>query len=246
MKLLVCISKAPDTTSRISFIDDNKRFDESGVQFIVNPYDEWYSLVRAIELIEANGGSVTTITVGDSTCDPIIRKALAIGASDAVRIDANPIDSSQVARLISNYAHDKSYDIIFAGKEAIDHNSSAVPAMIAECMDLPYVAFATSIDVDGDLSTLHCESTGGTNSVSVNGAFVVSATKGMAEQRIPNMRGIMSARTKPLTVVEASDVSISTEVDKFKLPSAKGDCVMVDADNPAELVRLLREEAKII
>jgi electron transfer flavoprotein beta subunit len=148
--------------------------------------------------------------------------------------------------LIANYANDKSYDIIFAGKESIDNNSSAVPAMIAECMDLPYVAFATSIDVDGDVSTLNCESTGGTNNVTVRGAFVLSATKGMAEQKIPNMRGIMSARTKPLTVVEDSGVTAPTEVSKFTLPPAKGDCVMVDADNAADLVRLLREEAKII
>ncbi len=246
MKLLVCISKAPDTTSRISFTDGDKRFDESGVQFIVNPYDEWYALVRAVELVEANGGSVTTIIVGDSTCDPIVRKALAIGATDAVRIDASPTDSSQVARLISNYALDKSYDIIFTGKETIDHNSSAVPAMIAECMDLPYVAFATSIEVEGQVSTLHCESGGGTNNVSVTGAFVLSASKGMAEQRIPNMRGIMSARTKPLAVVAPSEVTPTTEVSKFTLPPAKGDCVMVDADNAADLVRLLREEAKII
>ena len=246
MKLLVCISKAPDTTSRISFTDGDKRFDESDVQFIVNPYDEWYALVRAVELVEANGGSVTTIIVGDSTCDPIVRKALAIGATDAVRIDASPTDSSQVARLISNYALDKSYDIIFTGKETIDHNSSAVPAMIAECMDLPYVAFATSIEVEGQVSTLHCESGGGTNNVSVTGAFVLSASKGMAEQRIPNMRGIMSARTKPLAVVAPSEVTPTTEVSKFTLPPAKGDCVMVDADNAADLVRLLREEAKII
>jgi len=246
MKLLVCISKAPDTTSRISFTDGDKRFDESGVQFIVNPYDEWYALVRAVELVEAHGGSVTTIIVGDSTCDPIVRKALAIGATDAVRIDASPTDSSQVARLISNYALDKSYDIIFTGKETIDHNSSAVPAMIAECMDLPYVAFATSIEVEGQVSTLHCESGGGTNNVSVTGAFVLSASKGMAEQRIPNMRGIMSARTKPLAVVAPSEVTPTTEVSKFTLPPAKGDCVMVDADNAADLVRLLREEAKII
>ena len=246
MKLLVCISKAPDTTSRISFTDGDKRFDESDVQFIVNPYDEWYALVRAVELVEAHGGSVTTIIVGDSTCDPIVRKAPAIGATDAVRIDASPTDSSQVARLISNYALDKSYDIIFTGKETIDHNSSAVPAMIAECMDLPYVAFATSIEVEGQVSTLHCESGGGTNNVSVTGAFVLSASKGMAEQRIPNMRGIMSARTKPLAVVAPSEVTPTTEVSKFTLPPAKGDCVMVDADNAADLVRLLREEAKII
>ncbi|MDE0917777.1 MAG: electron transfer flavoprotein subunit beta/FixA family protein [Flavobacteriales bacterium] len=246
MKLLVCISKAPDTTSRIAFTDGDKRFDESGVQFIVNPYDEWYALVRAIELVEQNGGSVTTITVGDATCDPIVRKALAIGASDAVRIDAVPTDSSQVARLIANYAQDQGYDIILGGKETIDNNSSAVPAMIAECLDLPYVALVTKLDMSGDEATLTAETTGGTNNLSVKGTFVMSATKGIAEQRIPNMRGIMSARTKQLQVVEASAVEISTHVDVFKLPAPKGDCVLVDADNPEELVRILREEAKII
>ena len=245
MKLLVCISKAPDTTSRIAFTDGDTRFDESGVQFIVNPYDEWYALVRAIELIEANGGSVTTVTVGDVTCEPIIRKALAIGANDAVRIDADPKDSTQVAKLIAGYAADGGYDIILCGKETIDHNSAAVPAMIAECLDLPYVAFATSLELDGSKSTLKCEVAGGTTLVEVEGSFVLSAAKGMAEQRIPNMRGIMSARTKLLQVVEAS-ADATTNVVKFSLPPAKGDCVMVDADNPAELVRLLRQEAKAI
>ncbi len=245
MKLLVCISKAPDTTSRIAFTDEDTRFDEGGVQFIVNPYDEWYALVRAIELVETEGGSVTTITVGDATCDSIIRKALAIGANDAVRINAEPEDSMQVAKLIADYASDKDFDIILCGKETIDHNSAAVPAMIAESLDLPFVAFATSINADGGTYNLTCEASGGTNKVTVNGAFVLSAAKGMSEQRIPNMRGIMSARTKPLQVVEAY-ADATTKVEKFSLPPAKGDCKIVDADNPAELVRLLREEAKII
>ena len=246
MKLLVCISKAPDTTSRIAFTDGDTSFDESGVQLIVNPYDEWYALVRAIELVEAGGGSVTTITVGDATCDPIIRKALAIGANDAVRIDAKPEDSTQVARLIADYASDKGYDIILCGKETIDHNSAAVGAMIAECLDMPYVPFATRLNAEGGAYNLTCETAGGTNKVVVNESFVLSAAKGMSEQRIPNMRGIMSARTKPLQVVESSGVSSAANVEKFALPPAKGDCVMVDSDNPAELVRLLREEAKII
>ena len=246
MKLLVCISKAPDTTSRIAFTDGDTRFDEGGVQFIVNPYDEWYALVRAIELVEAGGGSVTTITVGDATCDPIIRKALAIGANDAIRIDAVPTDSTQVARLIAGYAAGQGFDIILGGKETINHNSAAVPAMIAECLDLPFVPFATSLNADGGSYSLTCEAAGGTNKVTVEGPFVLSAAKGMSEQRIPNMRGIMSARTKPLQVVEASDASATTSVGKFTLPPAKGDCVMVDADNAEELVRLLREDAKII
>ena len=246
MKLLVCISKAPDTTSRIAFTDGDKNFDESGVQFIINPYDEWYALVRAIEIIESSGGSVTTVTVGEASCDPVIRKALAIGANDAVRINTVPTDSGQVARLIANYADGQGFDAIMCGKETIDHNSCAVPAMIAECLDLPFVAFATSLVMNDGSASLTCEAAGGTNSVKVTGPFVLSAAKGMSEQRIPNMRGIMSARTKPLQVVEADEVIVSTSVDKFTLPPAKGSCVMVDAENPAELVRLLREEAKII
>jgi len=180
MKLLVCVSKAPDTTSRISFTDEGRSFDESGVQFIINPYDEWYALVRAIELVEANGGSVTTITVGDATCDPIIRKALAIGATDAVRIDATPKDSTQVARLIADYSKNEGFDIILCGKETIDHNSSAVPAMIAECLDLPYVALATSLEVSEFESTIITEVSGGTNNVTVSGACVLSAAKGIS------------------------------------------------------------------
>ena len=246
MKLLVCISKAPDTTSRIAFTDGDTSFDESGVQFIVNPYDEWYALVRAIELVEAEGGSVTTITVGDASSDPIIRKALAIGANDAVRINAEPKDSTQVARLIADYASDKGYDIILCGKETINHNSAAVGAMIAECLDMPFVPCANSLNVDGGSYNLTCETAGGTSKVVVNSSFVLSAAKGMSEQRIPNMRGIMSARTKPLQVVESTNDGATTNVVKFALPPAKGDCKMVDADNPAELVRLLREEAKII
>ena len=221
MKLLVCISKAPDTTSRIAFTDGDTSFDESGVQFIVNPYDEWYALVRAVELVEAGGGYVTTITVGDATCDPIIRKALAIGANDAVRIDTKPEDSTQVARLIADYASDKGYDIILCGKETIDHNSAAVGAMIAECLDMPYVPFATRLNVEGGTYNLTCETAGGTNKVVVNESFVLSAAKGMSEQRIPNMRGIMSARTKPLQVVESSGASSAANVEKFALLQQK-------------------------
>jgi electron transfer flavoprotein beta subunit len=202
--------------------------------------------VRAIEITESSVGSVTTITVGEASCDPIIRKALAIGANDAVRINTVPTDSAQVARLIANYADGQGFDAIMCGKETIDHNSSAVPAMIAECLDLPFVAFATSLDMNDGSSSLTCETAGGTNSVKVTGPFVLSAAKGMSEQRIPNMRGIMSARTKPLQVIEADGVQVPTAIEKFTLPPAKGSCVMVDAENTAELVRLLREEAKII
>lgn len=245
MKILVCISKAPDTTSRIAFIDGGKSFDSSGVQYIVNPYDEWYALVRGIELKEAHGGSVTTITVGNTDCDPVIRKALAIGADDAVRIDAAPTDAGQVAQLIAGYASEKGFDLVLCGKETIDHNGSIVPAMIAELLDWPFVALATSVDVDGTQAILRREATGGEERVEVKLPLVLSAAKGMAEQRIPNMRGIMSARTKPL-VVESASADPLTAVQEFTLPPAKGDCKIIPAEQAEELIRLLREEAKAI
>lgn len=246
MKILVCISKAPDTTSKIAFKDNDTQFDENGVQFIVNPYDEWYALVRALELKEAQGGNVTTITVGGADTEPIIRKALAIGADDAVRVDAAPTDALYVAKQIAAYAKEHGFDIILTGKETIDYNGSQLGGMIAELLDLPYVSLATKLDVNGSVATLVREVQGGTEVVEVNGAFVLSAAKGMAEQRIPNMRGIMAARSKPLTVVPAADAAKHTETVKYTLPPAKGACKYVDAENAGDLIQLLHNEAKVI
>lgn len=246
MKILVCISKAPDTTSKISFTDGDTKFNEGGVQFIVNPYDEWYALVKGLELKEANGGTVTTISVGGVDYDPIIRKALAIGADDAVRVDAQPTDAFQVAQEIATYAKEGGYDMILCGKETIDYNGSQVGGMIAELMDLPYVSLATKLDVSGATATIERDVQGGTEVVEVEGAFVLSASKGMAEQRIPNMRGIMQARTKPLNVVPASGAAALTEVVSYELPPAKSECKMVDPENMDELIDLLHNEAKVI
>lgn len=246
MKILVCISKAPDTTSKIAFTDGNTKFDENGVQFIVNPYDEWYALVRALELKEAQGGSVTTITVGGADSDPIIRKALAIGADDAVRVEADPGDAGYVAHQIAAYAKENGIEMILCGKETINYNGSVVAGMIAELMGWPYVSLATRLDVEGGTATIEREVQGGSEVVEVAGSFVASAAKGMAEQRIPNMRGIMAARTKPLTVIPAVDAPSHTSVVSYELPAAKGDVKLVDPENPAELVNLLRNEAKVI
>ena len=214
MKLLVCISQAPDTTSRIAFTNDDREFDSNGVQYIVNPYDEWYALVRAIELKEQQGGTVTTITVGGAQCDPTIRKALAIGADDAVRIDSEPTDAMQVARLIAGYANGKGFDVILCGKETIDHNGAVVPAMLAELLDCGFVANATHLDVNGSEASVKREAAGGEENVTVTLPMVLSAAKGMAEQRIPNMRGIMSARTKPLAVEAATEES-GSRIERF-------------------------------
>ena len=246
MKFLVCISKAPDTTSRIAFIEGDSQFDVNGVQFIVNPYDEWYALVRALELKEQHGGSVTTITVGQADCDPVIRKALAIGADDAIRVDANPTDAMQVAGLIAEQAKTGGYDVVLCGKETIDHNGSVVGGMLAEMLDASFISLATSLDLEGGKAKAKREASGGLESVEATLPVVVSAAKGMAEQRIPNMRGIMAARTKPLNVVTGGGATEGTGVLKFELPPAKGECKMISADHPEELVRLLREEAKVL
>lgn len=246
MKFLVCISKVPDTTSKIAFTDNNTQFDSNGVQYIINPYDEWYALVRALELKEAHGGSVTVLNVGLAENDPTIRKALAIGADDAVRINTNPTDSLATAKHIADYAKDQGFDMILCGKETIDYNGAQLGGMIAAILDLEYVSNTSKLDVNGNTAKIERDIVGGIEVLELECPFVLSAAKGMAEARIPNMRGIMAARTKPLQVIEPIDSSIATEIVSYELPPAKGDCKMVSADNPAELLELLRNEAKII
>lgn len=246
MKILVCISKSPDTTSKIAFTDNNTKFDENGVQYIVNPYDEWYALVRALEIKEANGGNVTIITVGSVADEAIIRKALAIGADDAVRIDAEPKDAYYVAMQIAGYAKTNGFDLVLTGKETINYNGSQVGGMIAEALDQPFISLATKLDVNGSVLTLEREIVGGLQVVEVETPVVVSCAKGMAEQRIPNMRGIMAARTKPLQVVPAVDVEMLTSYGTYSMPPAKSACKMIDPNDMDTLVELLHNEAKVI
>tara|TARA_B110000046_G_C13024495_1_gene413101 strand:- start:729 stop:1469 length:741 start_codon:yes stop_codon:yes gene_type:complete len=246
MKLLVCISKSPDTTSKIDFTDNNTKFNESGVQYIVNPYDEWYALVRALELKEQTGGTVTTITVGGAADDPVIRKALAIGADNAVRVDAEAGDAYYTAFQIAEYAKANQFDIIFTGKETINYNGSQVGGMVAELLDQPFVSLATSMEVNNNVAVINKEMVGGVEVIELNTPFVVSAAKGMAEQRIPNMRGIMAARTKPLEVVASVACDQMVSFETYELPLAKSDCKYVDVENMAELVDLLHNEAKVI
>lgn len=246
MKFLVCVSKTPDTTARIAFADGNTRFDDAGVQFIMNPYDEWYALVRALELAEAGGGSVTIVNVGPASNDTIIRKGLAIGANEAVRIDAEPKSALFVAQQIAAYAKDKGFDAILCGKETIDYNGAEVGGMIAELLDLPYVSFASKLDVNGSTATLNRDIEGGTETLEVDLPLVLSASKGMAEQRIPNMRGIMMAKQKPLTVVPAVEADAPSQVHSYTLPDKKGSVKLVDPEQMDELVRLLHEEAKVL
>lgn len=246
MKFLVCISQTPDTTAKISFNADGTELSAAGVQFIMNPYDEWYALVRACELREALGGSVTALHVGPAANETTIRKALAIGADDAVRIHADPKSAAYTAAQIAAYARAENFDIIFFGKETIDHNGSEVGAMVAEHLDLPYVSYASKLDLNGNLASLERDIEGGVEVLEVEIPFVVSAAKGMAEQRIPNMRGIMTARTKPLKEVQPVAFDDSIQIVQFTLPPAKSGVKLIQPDQMDELVRLLHEEAKVI
>lgn len=246
MKLLVCVSKTPDTTSKIAFTENNTEFDTNGIQFIMNPYDEWYALVRAMELKEKAGGTVTIINVGPASNDTVIRKGLAIGADEAVRVDAEPKSAFFVAKQIAAYAKDGGFDAIFTGKETIDYNGSEVGAMLAELLDVPFISFATHLEMDNNTATVSREIEGGTEVLEVTTPFVISAAKGLAEQRIPNMRGIMMAKRKPLNVIPAVESTDPAIVKKYTLPPPKSSVKMIDPENMDELVRLLHEEAKVI
>jgi electron transfer flavoprotein beta subunit len=246
MKILVPISKVPDTTAKIAFTDNNTKFDENNVQFILNPTDEWYALVRAIELKEAQGGQVTVINVGGAENDQLIRKALAVGADDAVRVDAQATDAFFVAAQIADYAKKEGYDLVITGKETIDNNGFQVGGMIAELLDAAYVGLVADLQLEGDTFKLKREIEGGEELVEAKLPLVVGSQKGMAEQRIPNMRGIMQARTKPLNVVQPTGDQPQVNVSSYELPPAKSGVKMVSPDNMDELVRLLHEEAKVI
>lgn len=246
MKILVCISKAPDTTTKITFTDNNTKFAADGVQWIINPYDEWYALVRAIELKEKDSSTVIhLVTVGEADAEPVIRKALALGGDEAIRINASSQDSYYIASQIAEVAKQGSYDLIFTGKETIDYNGSSIGGMVSEILNLPYISLATKFELNGANATITREIEGGEEVCEAALPVVVSCQKGMAEARIPNMRGIMAARTKPLKVIEPAAIDSLTSIAGFELPPSKAGVKLVPADNPAELVRLLHEEAKV-
>jgi len=249
MKILVCLGHVPDTTTKVKFVEDNTKFDQTGVQWVINPWDE-LALTRALEIKEDAGnpvGSVSVITVGDQSVEPTIRKALAIGADNGIRINANPADAGYVAAQIAEVVKNDPYDLILCGIESSDFNGSAVGGMLSELMDYPSVSAVSSISFSGDELELNREIDGGYETVSCPLPFVAVVQKGIAkEPRIPAMRGIMMARKKPLSVLDPKDTEVSTEFKSFSLPQAKPPCKMVDPDNVGELVDLLRNEAKVL
>jgi electron transfer flavoprotein beta subunit len=248
MKILVCISHVPDTTSKINFSNGDSLFDTNGVQFVINPNDE-FGLTRAIWFQEQQGATVTVVNVGGPETEPTLRKALAIGANEAIRVNANPTDSFFVAKQIAEVIKNGDYDVIIAGKESLDYNGGMVPGMIAGILNYNFLNCCTEIIVDGDSVKAVREIDGGRETVSTTLPIIIGGQKGLVEEkdlRIPNMRGIMTARTKTLAVIEPISVAVNTKAVKFEKPAPKSAVKLIAADNLDELINLLHNEAKVI
>lgn len=244
MKILVCISSVPDTTSKITFNEDNSAFNKTGVQYIIGPYDD-YALARAVELKAQVGGTVTVLNVGTGETDTQIRKALAIGADDAVRIDAEPTDSFFVAEQISAHAADAAYDLILMGRETTDYNSGVVHGIVGEMLNIPSFSPVMELDIEGGVAKMTREIEGGKEKLEAPLPLVLGCQEPIAEWKIPNMRGIMTARSKPLKVVPPVGASL-TNVSSYSLPPEKGAVKLIPADEAEKLIELLKTEAKVI
>lgn len=243
MKILCCVSHVPDTTARIQFTSDGKALDRSGVTFIINPYDD-FVLARAAELKEQNpsGVHVTVLAVGKNgtsntdNVDSNLRKALALGLDEAVRIDAEPQDAYFVAYQIASFVKEKPFDLLFFGKESIDYNGSQVPGMVAALLDLPFISYATSIEISNGKAILTREITGGKEKIECSLPLVLSAQKGLAEWRIPSVRGIMQAKAKPLHVRAPVAVSSRVSTLRHEPPPPKGTFKKIDPERIQDLV----------
>lgn len=248
MKILVCISHVPDTTSKINFADGDTRFDTNGVQYVINPNDE-FGLTRAMWFKEKQGASLDVVSVGGPETEPTLRKALAIGADKAIRVNTEATDGYQVATELAKVAQDGGYDLIIGGRESIDYNGGMVPGMIAAMIGANFINNCIGIEVEGDSVKAEREMDGGKESLDTSFPLVIGGQKGIVEEselRIPNMRGIMMARKKPLDVVEAVGTAPKTAAVQFEKPAPKGAVKLVDPENLDELINLLHNEAKVI
>lgn len=248
MKILVCISSVPDTTSKINFTDENRKFDSNGVQFIINPSDE-FGLTKAVMLKEKLGASITLINVGTAETEPTLRKAFALGADEIIRINAVATDGYFVASQIAKVAQEGNYDLIITGKESIDYNGGMVGGMLAALLDFPFINKCISLEINEKTVTATREIEGGKEKLSTQLPLVIAGQKGLVEEkdlRIPNMRNLMAARTKAITVIEAETTTKNTETIGFEKLPAKKPVKMISPDNLDELIDLLHNEAKVI
>ncbi len=244
MKILVCVTSVPDTTAKISFTDGDTKFNKAGVTYITGPYDD-YALSRAIELKEKLGGTVTVLNVGEADAEPVIRKCLAIGADDAIRVNCEPTDSYFVATQIAAIAATEKYDLILMGRESIDFNSGVVHGLVGELLGIPSLSPVMKLEIEGGVAKITREIEGGKEDLEANLPLVLGCQEPIAEWKIPNMRGIMTARTKPLKVVQPVGENL-TFTEKYQLPAPKGTCKMIPAEQAEELIALLKTEAKVL
>ena len=248
MKILVCISHVPDTTSKINFTENDSKFDSNGVQYVINPYDE-FALTRAMWFKEKQGAAVTVVNVGDVSTEPTLRKALAIGADNAIRVNTVPTDGFAVAKELAEVVKNGGFNLVLAGKESSDYNGAMVPGMLAALLDFNFVNACIGLEIEGEKATISREIDGGKEILSSDLPLIIAGQKGLVEEkdlRIPNMRGIMMARKKPLNIVEPVNSSPATSIASFEKQAAKSACKLVDADNVDELISLLHNEAKVI
>lgn len=243
MNILVCISQVPDTTSKITFINDNHTFNTNGIQYILNPYDE-IALSWAVDVAAGSSGKVTVLHVGGSDAEPMIRKALAVGADEAVRVDAAPRDAWFVANQVAHYAKQQSFDIILTGRESIDYNGAQVAGFLGELLNIPSVSITKKIELTDNIAYVEREIEGGKEILAISLPFVAGTAEGVAQPKIPNMRGIMSARTKPLNVVSPIEVTSFSSIEHYELPPSRSQVVLVDSVD--ELVNLLHTKAKVL
>lgn len=248
MKILVCISHVPDTTSKINFVNGDSEFDTNGVQYVINPNDE-FGLTRAIWFQEQQAANVTVVNVGGPDTEPTLRKALAIGANEAIRVNATPTDGFFVAKQLAEVVKSGGYDLVICGKESLDYNGGMVPGMLAGLLGYNFVNSAVEMTVDGTSAKVGREIDGGKEIVSASLPLIIGGQKGLVEEkdlRIPNMRGIMTARTKVLTVLEPVAADNNTKAVKFEKPTAKSAVKLFSADDLDGLVSALHNEAKVI
>lgn len=248
MKILVCISHVPDTTAKINFTNGDTEFDTNGVQFVINPNDE-FGLTRAIWFKEKQGAHVTVVNVGGADTEPTIRKALAIGADEAIRVNTNPTDGFQVAKELAEVVKAGNYDVVICGKESLDYNGGMVPGMLASLLNFNFVNSCVGVEIEGTKATLIREIDGGKETLTADLPLLIGGQKGIVEEkdlRIPNMRGIMTARTKALNVMEPVAADAKTKAVKFEKPAPKSAVKLISPDNLDELINLLHNEAKVI
>ncbi|HAI76413.1 MAG TPA: electron transfer flavoprotein subunit alpha [Microscillaceae bacterium] len=245
MKILVCITHVPDTTSKINFVEGNSKLDTTNMQFIIGPYDD-YALARGVELRDALGGTLTVLNVGTAETEPTLRKALAIGADDAIRIDAEPTDAFFVSEQIAEVAKKHNYDLILMGRESSDYNGGQVHGMVGEMLGIPSLSPVMKLDIEGSTAKMAREIEGGKEYLEANLPLVLGVQEPIAEWKIPNMKGIMTARKKPLEVIQPANPTQYTQPQQYELPAAKGACKMIAPEEAEKLIELLKTEAKVL